>query len=200
MHAILQGLFACAILIALPAEATDDLAYLSLEELMDIEVSLQSRKPRPISESTAAVALITSDNLRRSGVRSLSEALRLVPGLQVGAEVRGVANVSLDVYRAIPCGLIINELVSNAFKYAFPKGNHGTISVHLHRVGDGRLELTVSDDGAGIPPDLDLEEPSMLGLQLVSTLVGQLKGSIDLDRSAGTRISIVFEDRWNPES
>lgn len=110
-----------------------------------------------------------------------------------------MANVSLDADRAIPCGLIINELVSNAVKYACPKGNHGTISVHLHRVGDGRLELTVSDDGAGIPPDLDQEEPSTLGLQFVSALVGQLKESIDLDRSAGTRISIVFEDRRNPE-
>ena len=82
MHTRPQRLFACAILIALPAEATDDLAYLSLEARMDIEVSLQSRKPRPISESAAAVAVITSDDLRRSGVRSLPEALRLVPAFQ----------------------------------------------------------------------------------------------------------------------
>ncbi len=118
-------------------------------------------------------------------------------GVEIEVEV---ADVSLDVDRAIPCGLIINELVSNAFKYAFPGGNEGTISVHLERVGDGNLELTVSDDGSGIPPDFDLEQPSTLGLQLVSALVVQLKGTIDLDRSTGTRITIVFEDSRDPRS
>jgi hypothetical protein len=71
-------------LFASTLEAVGDLAHMSLEELMEIEVSLAARKSRPLSESAAAVAVITSDDLRRSGVRSLPEALRLVPCLQVG--------------------------------------------------------------------------------------------------------------------
>jgi len=107
MHARRQRLFAFAFLIALPAGPTDDLAHMSLEELMDIEVSLQSRKPRPISESAASVAVITADDLRRSGVRSLPEALRLVPGLQVGVVDANKWNVTARGFS----GLFANKLL-----------------------------------------------------------------------------------------
>jgi iron complex outermembrane receptor protein len=80
---------------------------MSLEELMDIEVSLQSRKPRPISESAASVAVITADDLRRSGVRSLPEALRLVPGLQVGVVDANKWNVTARGFS----GLFANKLL-----------------------------------------------------------------------------------------
>ncbi len=142
MHAIL--LLAFAFLLAAPAGATDDLAHMSLEELMDIEVSLQSRKPRPISESAAAVAVITSDDLRRSGVRSIPEALRLVPGLQVGVVDANKWNVTARGF----AGLFANKLLVLIDGRSVYNGNEGRISVHLKRVGDDRLELTVSDDGA----------------------------------------------------
>ena len=103
-----------------------------------------------------------------------------------------VADISFDVDHAIPCGLIINELVSNAFKYAFPNSREGTVTVELAPTGLGGFELTVRDDGAGMPAELDFESPSTLGLQLVSALVGQLKGVIQVDRSAGTTIAITF--------
>lgn len=116
-------------------------------------------------------------------------------GVEIEVEV---ADVSLDADRAIPCGLIINELVSNAFDHGFQNGSDGTISVHLKRVADGRPELIVGDDGIGMPPDLDLERPPTLGLQLVDALVGQLNGTMELDRSNGTRIAILFEGGDRP--
>ena len=107
MRPTLSPLLAVTFLLAAEVGASDDLAHMSLEELMDIEVSLQSRKPRPISQSAAAVAVITSDDLRRSGVRSLPEALRLVPGLQVGIVDANKWNVTARGF----AGLFANKLL-----------------------------------------------------------------------------------------
>ncbi|MDX1925596.1 MAG: PAS domain S-box protein [Pirellulaceae bacterium] len=89
-----------------------------------------------------------------------------------------VDQISLDLDRAIPCGLIINELVSNALKYAFPENRSGRITVQLTSNSDQNYTLAVEDDGVGLPPDLDLGKIKSLGLQLVSDLVRQLNGSI----------------------
>ncbi len=93
---------------------------------------------------------------------------------------------------AIPCGLIISELVSNALKHAFPDGRQGQILVRLHLGPGGQCALVVGDDGIGLPEGLDLKATKSLGLQLVNRLVAQLEGSIDLDRSGGTTCTITF--------
>jgi len=104
-----------------------------------------------------------------------------------------VDNVVLDIDRAIPCGLIINELVSNSLKHAFPKGGKGEIHIHLRENrSSGRFVLVVSDNGIGIPEEIDLENTPSLGLKLVNTLVRQLKGTVALDREGGTRFAIEF--------
>jgi len=112
-----------------------------------------------------------------------------------------VDDVFLGIDAAIPCGLIINELVSNCLKHAFSEGKKGKIRVafRLDRnlaMGNMKagteLTLTVSDNGAGFPKDLDFQNVETLGLQLVSTLVKQLKGTIELDRSGGTEFKITF--------
>ncbi len=102
------------------------------------------------------------------------------------------ADVTLDINTAIPCGLIINELVTNSLKHAFPGGRKGGISITLRKQGDGQLMLTVSDNGVAFPEDLDFRKTSTLGMQLVVSLVGQLKGAIDMDRQKGTK----WEIRW----
>ncbi|MFA6111065.1 MAG: histidine kinase dimerization/phosphoacceptor domain -containing protein [Candidatus Latescibacterota bacterium] len=102
-----------------------------------------------------------------------------------------VAQVVLDVDRGIPCGLIINELVSNSLKYAFPSGRQGCLQVHMRHQGDS-LVLVVADDGVGIPEEIDLEHTTSLGLRLVGTLVRQLKGSLTMNRKEGTRFTIEF--------
>ncbi|HSE84066.1 MAG TPA: PAS domain S-box protein [Thermodesulfobacteriota bacterium] len=105
-----------------------------------------------------------------------------------------VDNVSLDIDTAIPCGLIINELVSNSLKYAFPRGKKGRICIILRKDGspDNLYSLVVGDNGVGFPRDLDIRNTESLGLQLVMDLVEQIEGKIELDRSIGTVFKITF--------
>jgi PAS domain S-box-containing protein len=104
-----------------------------------------------------------------------------------------VDDVLLGVDTAIPCGLILNELVSNALKHAFPDGREGEVRIEL-RADDGQLTLIVSDNGVGLPQDLDFRDTESLGLQLVNTLVEQIEGTIELDRSDGTAFKITFTE------
>jgi two-component sensor histidine kinase len=110
-----------------------------------------------------------------------------------------VKDVSLDINKAIPCGLIINELVSNSLKYAFPQvtgtdekiAKKGAIDIQL-MTDDGKVTLLVKDNGVGLPIDLDIETADSFGLQLVTTLVAQLNGKIDIKRKPGAIFKITF--------
>lgn len=106
-----------------------------------------------------------------------------------------VHDVFLDINQAIPCGLIINELVSNAFKYAFIDCNRGRIEVKLYPIEKKNYQLIVSDDGVGLPEEVDLGEPQTLGLQIVTDLVGQLGGHLQVERTKGTTFKIIFPQR-----
>ena len=104
-----------------------------------------------------------------------------------------VAPVSLDVSQAVPCGLLINELVSNCLKHAFPDGRAGEVRVELQSVDGGpALRLRVADNGVGLPADFDLRQLRSLGLQLVSDLVGQLQGRMEIERGPGAVFEVVF--------
>ncbi|MBZ8180358.1 PAS domain S-box protein [Oscillatoria salina] len=100
--------------------------------------------------------------------------------------------IQLDIDTAIPCGLIINELVSNSFKYGFPKQKQGEIWVKFLQPEPGKISLTVADNGVGLPPDFDLSEVESLGLQLVSNLTEQLNGEIEIYSHQGTTFTITF--------
>ncbi|MEE8624961.1 MAG: histidine kinase dimerization/phosphoacceptor domain -containing protein, partial [Acidiferrobacterales bacterium] len=100
--------------------------------------------------------------------------------------------VFLDVSTAISCGLILTELLSNALKYAFPAGREGEIFIDLRSHSNERIKLSVSDNGIGLPKDLDFRNTDSLGLQLVCALTDQLRGTIELERSAGTAFVITF--------
>lgn len=103
-----------------------------------------------------------------------------------------IGKITLPINTAIPLGLIINELVSNALKHAFPKGQAGSLSI-LARREDKTITLVVEDTGVGIPADLDWKNTQSLGLKLVISLVNQLDGTIDLDRSRGTAFTMVLK-------
>ncbi|VVB94906.1 Histidine kinase [uncultured archaeon] len=104
-----------------------------------------------------------------------------------------IEDVSLGIDTAIPCGLIINELVTNSLKYAFPDGRYGEIGIILNRIEENRFELVVSDNGISIPLGMDFRKTETLGLRLVSILAeDQLLGEISLDRSKGTEFKIRF--------
>ncbi|KAF0171386.1 MAG: response regulator [Limisphaerales bacterium] len=100
--------------------------------------------------------------------------------------------VHLDINQAIPCALILNELVSNTLKYAFPDGRAGEIRIRLRADAERSVCLMVGDNGVGLPADLDPRNARTLGLQLVATLVTQLRASLEIRRTHGTGYALVF--------
>jgi len=102
-----------------------------------------------------------------------------------------VQDVRLSIDTAIPCGLIINELVTNALKHAFPDRRCGTIAVSLATRAHGDVELCVADDGVGMPGEFDIATTTTLGLQLVTILTNQLTGTLEILKGRGTTFRIV---------
>jgi two-component sensor histidine kinase len=100
--------------------------------------------------------------------------------------------VVLTVDKAIPCGLILNELIANALKYAYPLGSSGALRVEFERLDGGQLRLAVADDGVGLPPGLNIQESKTLGLRLVGLLVKQLDGELSVKSERGTLIEVIF--------
>lgn len=101
-------------------------------------------------------------------------------------------DIPLDVDTAILCGLIINELVSNSLKYAFPENKTGTISIAIHRTPQNIIHLIFSDNGIGMNQEVALSETTSLGLKLVNDLVDQLEGHIVWNCEQGTEFKITF--------
>jgi len=118
--------------------------------------------------------------------------------------VVNVANVALEVDVAMPCSLIINELLSNALKHAFPGGTavggrRPEIRIVLHPV-DGHCRLVVSDNGVGLPADMEQCSTASLGLQIVDVLTRQLKGTLEVERQEGTAFKITFPWLQGPKT
>ena len=134
--------------------------------------------------------------------KSLLDSYRTSTG-QVDMNIQA-ERVYLGIDIAVPCGLILNELISNALKHGFPPGadrsstagrppeGKGEIRIGLHRNGDSRMILEVGDNGVGLPAEFDWAHTPSLGLQLVSVLVDQLDGDVLLDRDGGTQFTITF--------
>ncbi|WP_414569545.1 PAS domain S-box protein [Nostoc sp. CCY 9925] len=103
-----------------------------------------------------------------------------------------VDNASLDIETAIPCGLIINELVSNALKYAFVDNRQGEIEVKFYQELESTLILIIRDNGIGLPENFDSKKAKTLGITLVQGLVKQLRGKLEIDCHQGTQFKISF--------
>ncbi|MGB8233059.1 MAG: sensor histidine kinase, partial [Methanobacterium sp.] len=101
--------------------------------------------------------------------------------------------IFFDVDTAIPCGLIVNELITNCLKHAFPGDTKGEISIELFRKDD-KYVLNVKDDGVGFPEDIDFKNTESLGLQLVINLVSQIEGTVELDGTNGSSFNIIFNE------
>lgn len=102
--------------------------------------------------------------------------------------------MEMVVDTAIPCGLIINELITNSLKHAFPDGRRGKISLFFRQLEDNSYVLTVSDNGIGMSDEIDVGSTTTLGMQLVTVLVGQLGGTLNIDRDGGTSFTIKFRE------
>lgn len=102
-------------------------------------------------------------------------------------------DIFLDINMAIPLGLIVNELITNSLKHAFPDGRNGEITIDFHEKGD-LYELNVKDNGIGFPEDLDYRKTGSLGLQLVNSLTDQIDGEVEMNGSPGSSFKISFKN------
>jgi PAS domain S-box-containing protein len=129
-------------------------------------------------------------------VRTLSQELfqsHKINQWKIALIVQTDGDVYVDVNKAIPCGLILNELISNAFKHAFPGGRQGKLQIILRETENKEIEIVVRDNGMGLPDDVDIHAPRSLGLDLVNGLVkNQLDGQIEVKRDKGTEFRIKF--------
>lgn len=132
----------------------------------------------------------------QSLVNSVFQSYRVKPG-QIELKIEAEA-IRLDLDTAIPCGLMVNELVSNSIKYAFPQERAGTIQISCGLRPSGQYFISVRDDGIGLPAGLEVSQSPTLGLKLVTSLVYQIEGHLEVESThGGARFEITFA---RPES
>ncbi|WP_375505278.1 PAS domain S-box protein [uncultured Nostoc sp.] len=181
-------------------QIVSSLLQLQSQTLKDPEAIKALRESQNRIESISLIHknLYTSANIGQIDVgdyidnlaASLLISYQIWPG-KIGLET-DIDSVSLNVDQAIACGLVINELISNALKHAFPNQQAGTISITLRNVGNS-IEMTIRDNGIGLPDNLDWTTTDSLGLSLVYDLVTeQLEGQITIERNHGTVFKIKF--------
>ena len=189
-HRVKNNLQIISSLLDLQANYVDD---------METVTVLQESQNRVKSMAMIHEMLYQSNNLSNiefSGyIRILVQDLLYSYGVKSNIKpVINVEHIILNIETAIPCGLIISELISNSLKYAFPDNRSGEIFISFDS-DEWEFELVIGDDGVGLPKDLDFKNvESSLGLRLVNMLVDQLDGSIELDRTNGTEFKIKFKE------
>ncbi len=183
----------------------NNLQMISSLLLLQSEVTHSEQALAALSQSRDRIysMAIIHEMLYRSGdlsqVDLVTYTQRLADHLKhsYDSDSRGIAlkispgEVLLDADAAIYCGLVIHELVSNAFRHAFPGGRSGEVGIDLH-TESGRVVVAVSDNGVGLPPDVGLSKGDSLGFQLVTMLTNQLGGTIEVDRNGGTKVRVAF--------
>lgn len=189
-HRVKNNMQVIASLLELQADKSND---------DDLRRALKESQGRVYAMSAVHESLYGSDNLAEIDLKSylnkiahtLVQSYQTYPSkihLNVLSD-----EIKISIEKANPLGLIINELLSNSLKYAFPDGQLGTIQINMTKVDANSLNLVVSDDGVGIGEDIDWKRPKTLGLQLVRTLIEkQLDGSIELENKPGTSFHIKF--------
>jgi PAS domain S-box-containing protein len=171
-----------------------------------VEALAQSVASRIHAMSLVYEKLYQSGNLSRINAREYIE--ELVPLIEAyGGAQEGRIKVELDVEdidfvidSAVPLGLVINEIVGNAFKHAFPGGRKGTVRISLHRRDAGSILLEIADDGAGLPPGLDPYSTSSFGLSTMLSIARlQMRGSVEIFSEGGLSYRIAIKDRLYEE-
>ncbi len=176
-------------LLHLQSRKTNDPAMLEI---------LRESQNRVHSMALAHEKMYQSNNLAQINfgeyVRSLVTSLQQTyPSSRATVSLRfEMDTIFLPLKIIIPCGLIINELVTNVFKYAFPNNKTGSLLIDARQTTAGMFTLRVVDDGVGLPPDLNIYNKRTLGLQLVNTLVGQLEGVLEIESNNGVECTISF--------
>lgn len=163
-----------------------------------LEGVLKDTQDRILSMALVHEKLLASKDMARVDFRDYVRSLmaRLMHAHKAGADrIKFKLEsdpIELDINTAIPAGLLILELASNALKHAFPKGRSGSIRIRMAARPGGTTDITIKDDGVGLPPGLDIRKADSLGLQIVRMLVQQLDGTINLRRGRGTEFRVAF--------
>jgi predicted ATPase/two-component sensor histidine kinase/tRNA A-37 threonylcarbamoyl transferase component Bud32 len=177
------------------------LPYIKDEQAIEL---FKESKNRIYSMALIHEKLYQSESLAKINLPEYIQSLTANLFLSYGVSERTInpkihiENVTLNVDKVIPCALIINELVSNSLKYAFPDplkstGEMGEVHIYLCHNAENEFKLTVSDNGVGLPKGLVIRNCESLGLKLVNVLVKQLKGIIQINTDGGTEIAVTFK-------
>ena len=184
-------------------QIVSSLIYLQAQRIEDPKV----RQIFEDSQSRISAMALVHDNLYRSQSLSrinLSEYIQTLTaslfytyriqadGVQLKVNIDDNILITLD--KAIPCGLVLNELMTNALKHGFSDGTTGEIAVTLKKVSNNQIHLTVENDGSNLPEAFELKTIQSMGLRLVHELVNQLQGHLELDKTDKTRFTVTFSD------
>jgi len=154
----------------------DDKAYQALKEGQDRIKSMALIHERFYQSD--GISQIDFDDYSRKLIEHLYSSFKINPN-SIVVDIK-IENVKLDIDTAVPCGLIINEIVSNAFKHAFKEGEKGEVQIRLQNTNEGEYYLEIKDNGVGMPADFNLETADSLGFQLIQALSDQLDGKLEL--------------------
>lgn len=170
-------------------------AYIDNEAALQ---AIQNSESRMHSIALIHQKLYQSENLDTINMPEyINELVNFIKdGADTGSRIlfeKEVADIDLDVSQAVPLGLILNEAITNAVKYAYPNGEYGVIRVMLKCLGNGEVELLIEDDGSGLKPGFDLEKVNSLGLNLMKGLSKQINGRFEMKHNQGVSIRIIFK-------
>jgi PAS domain S-box-containing protein len=189
-HRVKNNLQVITSLLGLQARSIKNLATREKFEESRYRIQAMAMLHEILYESTSLAEIDFADYIRRLAeylIRSYGAAGRIL----LQARLDPIC-CHRDV--ALPCGLIVNELLSNTFKYAFPEGKSGEVRIELQRDPGGTVHLLVGDNGVGLPRGFDWKNSATLGLRLVRTLARQIEATVETNGSRGTVFSITFLD------
>jgi two-component sensor histidine kinase len=188
-HRIKNNLQVISSLLDLQADMVADPQVRALFEDSQQRIQAVSLIHENLSETNNVRSIPAAEYIHRLSTRVFQAYTS--PGSPINLSIQADP-VWIDVKNAIPCGLIVNELLSNSLKYAFPDDRGGEITVAMRAASEGHMLLIVRDTGVGFPADLDFRHAGSLGLQLVCLLTEQLGGTIALERASGTQWTLRF--------
>ena len=187
-HRVKNNLQIISSLLSLQAQRIED------ESALDAFVESRNRVH---SMALVHEKLYKSDDFARIDFHGYVESMinRLLKTYSTGENISldlDIHDVALGIDTAIPCGLILNEMISNSLKHAFPSGRKGHIRISLRKLDTGLFQLVFADDGVSMPAHIEISKAETMGLKLIHLLTGQIEGSLEIERDKGTAYTITF--------
>ena len=189
-HRVKNNLQVITSLLRLEIRRSDQVATKTVLDEMQNRIRSMSLLHEVLYRSGTFAALNLGDYLRQVATQGVRAQQRNADAIELQLQLAAIP-VNLD--QAMPCGLLLNELISNCFKHAFPDGRAGLVVVELQLLDErGKVRLCVSDNGVGLPANVAAPSPPGIGLQLASDLAGQLGGQLEIGAGPGGCFSVIF--------